>query len=137
MATQKSFRVKRNYTEEELRLFSDELADKFTKKMQLDAEKKATMSGYKKEIDDLEAEMQELSTAISQKYTWDNIMAEKFIDIEKQKVFWKHPETGEIMGEEPLTDADVLEMQKTLSFPADNDEGEEKEILVGDGDERP
>jgi len=132
-------KLKCDYTEDQLKDFSSELASTNVALKEKEEEKKAVAAQMKAEAEEMKARIDSLARKVSNGYEYKDVKCTKTIDFEEGRVVVHRNDTLEIIEERGLTD---YERQLTIDVEADDSEpdaseGEtasDEEVEAEDGD---
>lgn len=97
--------IKHEFTKAELETKGGELAQACAKREQFEDQKKQVNSEFKYKLDSVNAEINLLSSHISQKFEMQNVEAELILDFDSKKRIFTHE--GIIVHKEPLREEDL------------------------------
>lgn len=118
------------FTEDQVRQFSEDLAEKVAKLQSLEDEKKQVTSDYKSRIDEVAAAVKTLARHVTQKQEYQ--MVECFAQMDWPKHGVKtviRTDNSEVVAEETMTPADrQLVMKFTAATNSESDAVEEEQV---------
>ena len=105
--------AKYEFSEKEILLKAKDLSEKYQKALALEEERKSNASDLKSQIDDLEAQMNQLTQDIKSGHEMRDRQCTVEKNFRKKIKIFKSVETGEVVKEEILTTADAqLEIEE-------------------------
>ncbi len=118
--------LKTKLSEAELKLYAKELSDKFIDHVQLEADKKGVVAEYKAKIEVIDGQLNLLSQKVSTQHEWRDVDCHWGYNWKTDKKALVRQDTGEIVRECKITQADRQKLFPLETKKGDNESSKTK-----------
>ena len=117
--------LKTRLTKPELEEYAKSLSEKYIEHGQLESDKKGVVAEYKGKTDTLEGQLSLLSQKVSTQHEWRDVECHWGYDWKTDKKVLVRQDTGEVVREEKITQADRQKL-----FPLEDKKGDHERSKV-------